>query len=136
MDTTNQTNKNRYLKPGTKVVSNIDGEVGKVVQVNTYRHNGTDAASYLIDTAYGREVWEVNELFVPQSAQACIAKEAIATETAVRNTTNHKCGLILSGFTFDTQTGDWTEYEVITQDGIERWQRHDFVLMSECQDSQ
>ena len=66
MNTTNQTNKNCYLKPGTKVVSNVDGEAGKVVEICTRRRNG-DAASYVVDTAYGRETWEVHDLFVPTS---------------------------------------------------------------------
>lgn len=68
MKTTPATNANRRLKPGTKVVSTRDGEPGKVVRVCTHRRNGIDAWSYLVDTAYGREIWEAGELFVPEQA--------------------------------------------------------------------
>lgn len=65
--TTNETrNANRRLTPGTQVVSTQDGEPGRVVRVCTFRRNGIDAWSYLVDTTYGREVWEVGELFVPE----------------------------------------------------------------------
>ena len=56
------------LKPGTMVVSNIDGEPGRVVRICTYRRNGGQAWSYLVDTASGREIWEAGELFVPTQA--------------------------------------------------------------------
>lgn len=62
MKTTTNTNANRNLKPGTKVVSTLDGEAGTVVRVCTFRRNGIDAWSYLVDTAYGREIWEVGEI--------------------------------------------------------------------------
>ena len=65
MNSTNAMNANRRLAPGTKVVSKADGEPGTVVRVSHYMHNGIDAWSYLVDTAYGRETWEVGELFVP-----------------------------------------------------------------------
>ncbi len=65
MKTTPATNANRNLKPGTMVVSKIDGEPGKVVRICTYRRNGCQAWSYLVDTASGREIWEAGELFVP-----------------------------------------------------------------------
>jgi hypothetical protein len=58
---------------------------------------------------------------------------AIPCETVVLNTTDGERGTILNGFTYEN--GQWTEYEVITQYGIERWQRRDFVLMTECQDA-
>jgi hypothetical protein len=64
------TGTNRRLKPGTKVVSRLDGEPGTVVRVCTYRRNGIDAWSYLVDTTGGREIWEVGELFVPTAEQA------------------------------------------------------------------
>jgi len=70
MKTTNAKNQNRRLKPGTMVVSNIDGEPGRVVRVCTYRRNGIDAWSYLVDTATGREIWEAGDLFVPATEQA------------------------------------------------------------------
>ena len=61
-------NANRNLNTGTKVVSTIDGEPGKVVRICTYRRNGCQAWSYLVDTASGREIWEAGELFVPAQA--------------------------------------------------------------------
>jgi hypothetical protein len=61
---------NRRLTPGTKVVSNLDAEPGTVVRVCTYRRNGIDAWSYMVDTADGREVWEAGELFVPDTQYA------------------------------------------------------------------
>jgi len=62
MKTTKNTNANKNLKPGTKVVSNQDAEPGTIVRVCTFRRNGSAAWSYLVDTAYGREVWEVGEI--------------------------------------------------------------------------
>ena len=59
---------NRRLKPGTRVVSRLDGEPGTVVRVCTYRRNGIDAWSYLVDSTDGREVWDAGELFVPEHA--------------------------------------------------------------------
>ena len=57
-------NPNRHLKPGMRVVNIEDGEPGRIVRVCSYRRNGEDAYSYLVETAYGREVWEVGELSV------------------------------------------------------------------------
>ncbi len=65
--TTNETRKNRRLTPGTRVVSKEDGEPGRIVRVCTFRRNAIDAWSYLVKTAYGEEVWEVGELFVPDA---------------------------------------------------------------------
>ena len=59
-------NANRRLQPGTLVVSTGDGEPGRVVQVCPYRRNGTEAWSYVIKTATGREIWEAGELFTPE----------------------------------------------------------------------
>ncbi len=56
----------RRLQPGTQVVSKTDGEPGRVVRVSTYRRNGIDAWSYLVETAYGREIWDASDLFVPE----------------------------------------------------------------------
>lgn len=56
---------------------------------------------------------------------------ALPCETVVLNTTDGERGTILNGFAYEN--GQWTEYEVVTQYGIERWKRSDFVLMSECQ---
>jgi hypothetical protein len=71
--TTTKTNANpggQNLKPGTLVVSKTDGEPGRVVEVNTFRRNGTAAWSYLIETATGQEVWHAGDLFVPAAAPA------------------------------------------------------------------
>lgn len=68
--TTTRTNKtaSRRLTTGTQVVSKEDGEPGRVAGVCSFRRNGIDAWSYVVQTAYGREVWEVGELFVPELA--------------------------------------------------------------------
>jgi hypothetical protein len=63
---TETTNNNRRLHKGTLVVNSDDGESGRIIEVCTFRRNGIDAFSYAVQTAYGREVWEVGELFVPQ----------------------------------------------------------------------
>ena len=64
--TTNAKNANRRLTPGTRVVSTEDGEAGRIEQVCTFRRNGIEAWSYLIETAYGQETWDAGELFVPE----------------------------------------------------------------------
>jgi hypothetical protein len=56
-------------------------------------------------------------------------------ETRVLNVHDGEAGTILNGFTFDPNTGEWTEYEVVTQYGIERWQRSDFILFSEIEET-
>jgi len=60
---------------------------------------------------------------------------ALPAETRVRNTNDGEPGTILNGFTYDPRAGQWTEYEVVTQYGIERWQRRDFVLLSEIEET-
>ena len=65
LKTDETTRANRRLTPGTTVISTEDGEPGRIVQVCTYRRNGVDAWSYLVETQYGREVWEAGSLFVP-----------------------------------------------------------------------
>ncbi len=50
--------------------------------------------------------------------------------TKVMNTQDAEPGTIVNGFTFDRVTREWTEYEVETAYGIDRWQCSDFVLMS------
>ena len=65
MSTTTK-NAMRRLTPGTQVVSKTDGEPGRVVRVSTYRRNGIDAWSYLVATAYGQEIWDAGDLFVPE----------------------------------------------------------------------
>ena len=59
----------------------------------------------------------------------------LPSETRVLNINDGEPGTILNGFTYDPSEGGWTEYEVVTQDGIERWQRSDFVLFSELEDA-
>jgi hypothetical protein len=56
---------------------------------------------------------------------------SLPAKTRVLNTTDSEPGAILNGFTFDPSAGEWTEYEAVTQYGIERWQRSDFILFSE-----
>jgi hypothetical protein len=53
--------------------------------------------------------------------------------TKVLNTDDGEPGTILNGFTFNQATGEWTEYEVETAYGIERWERRKFVLMTEIE---
>jgi len=67
------------------------------------------------------------------SMQYLKAVSAIPTETKVVNTTDGETGSILNGITFDPAMGEWTEYEVQTARGVERWQRRDFVLMDEIE---
>lgn len=52
--------------------------------------------------------------------------------TKVLNTGDGEVGSVLNGFAYD-HTGEWTEYEVVTQYGIERWERTQFILLSECE---
>lgn len=70
MNTNNTTTTNANHKPGTKVVSKIDGEPGTVVGICTYCRNGFQAWSYLVDTASGREIWHRGDLFLPAQEQA------------------------------------------------------------------
>lgn len=64
---TSQTN--RRLQPGTTVISTLDGERGTVLNVCTYRRNGIDAWSYLIETDAGREIWHSGDLMVLNNEQ-------------------------------------------------------------------
>jgi hypothetical protein len=70
MNASNPNAKNRGLPGGTRVVSKLDGEAGRIERVCTYRRNGSGAWSYLVQTAGGREIWEAGELFVPATHQA------------------------------------------------------------------
>ena len=70
MNNANTNHANRRLKPATKVVAKTDGESGTVTRVCTYRRNGIDAWSYLVDTKDGQEIWETGELFVPANEPA------------------------------------------------------------------
>ena len=55
--------------------------------------------------------------------------------TRVLSTADGEAGVIINGFAFDPDQGGWTEYEVETQYGIERWKRSDFILFSEFEDA-
>lgn len=61
--------------------------------------------------------------------------EHLPTGTRVLNTTDGEAGVIMNGLAFDPECGGWTEYEVETREGIERWQRTDFVLFAELEDT-
>jgi hypothetical protein len=56
--------------------------------------------------------------------------------TRVLSTTDGEPGTIINGFAFDPDQGGWTEYEVETQYGIERWKRSDFILFSEFEETE
>jgi hypothetical protein len=56
----------------------------------------------------------------------------LSNGTRVLNIQDGEPGAIMNGFSFDPESG-WYEYEVETRYGIERWQRTDFVLMSELE---
>ena len=58
---------------------------------------------------------------------------AIEIGTKVLNTNDAEPGTIHSAIAYDAATDQWTEYEVVTAYGIERWQRDEFVLMSEIE---
>lgn len=55
---------NQKLEVGTKVICTNDGEPGRIVRVSTFRRNGINAWSYVVNTAYGNEIWEAGEIFV------------------------------------------------------------------------
>ena len=59
---------------------------------------------------------------------------ALPTGTPVLNTTDGEPGTIMNGFSHD-EAGEWTEYEVATDYGIERWKREDFILLSDLPDA-
>jgi hypothetical protein len=61
--------------------------------------------------------------------------EHLPAGTRVLNTTDGEPGIILNGLAFDLALG-WTEYEIETQHGIERWQRADMALMVEFDDDE
>lgn len=56
--------------------------------------------------------------------------ESLPSETRALNVQDGEVGTILNGFAYDPTAG-WIEYEVVTQYGVERWPRSDFVLFSE-----
>lgn len=58
--------------------------------------------------------------------------EYLPNGTQVLNTDDGETGNIMNGFAFDPACG-WTEYEVATQYGIERWERSNMIPMSELE---
>ena len=56
---------NRHLTPGTRVVNCEDAEPGQVICTLDIDRRG-QACSYIIQTAYGREVWAASAMFVPE----------------------------------------------------------------------
>jgi len=60
--------------------------------------------------------------------------EYLPNGTPVLNTNDGERGTILNGFACDP-VAEWTEYEVTTQYGIERWQRSDMLPISEVNDA-
>lgn len=67
----------------------------------------------------------------PHHATQTMSQPSLPTETRVLKIDDGEPGTILNGFAFDPGTGEWTEYEVVTQYGIERWKREEFVLFSD-----
>jgi hypothetical protein len=67
---TNATTHTRRLAPGTLVISVADGEPGRIIQVCTFRRNGLDAYSYVVETATGREIWHADEVVLPVADEA------------------------------------------------------------------
>lgn len=56
---------------------------------------------------------------------------ALPAETRVLSTLDGEPGSILSSYAFDAS--GWTEYEVVTQYGIEIWRRAEFLLLDEVE---
>ncbi len=59
------TNDLRNLPAGTLVVSTLDGEPGRVVEVCTQNCSRTKATSYVVLTSDGREIWDVADIILP-----------------------------------------------------------------------
>jgi hypothetical protein len=57
---------------------------------------------------------------------------ALPVGTRVLNTGDGESGTVHAAYARNA-AGDWTEYEVVTQYGIEKWQRAGFVLLDEVQ---
>jgi hypothetical protein len=55
----------RNLPAETLVVSTLDGEPGRIVQVCTRNRSRTKATSYVVLTDDGREIWDVSDIFLP-----------------------------------------------------------------------
>jgi hypothetical protein len=63
--TNDATNDLRNLSAGTLVVSTLDGEPGRIVEVCTQNRSRTKATSYVVLTNDGREIWDVSDMFLP-----------------------------------------------------------------------
>ncbi|MCK6458237.1 MAG: hypothetical protein L6Q92_17120, partial [Phycisphaerae bacterium] len=70
----------RNLPAGTLVVSTLDGEPGRVVEVCTQNRSRTKATSYVVLTDDGREIWDVADIILPyaDAADAARVKDAAA----------------------------------------------------------
>lgn len=62
---TNATTNTRCFAPGTLVIAVTDGEPGRILEVCTFRRNGQDAYSYVVQTAAGREIWHADDVVLP-----------------------------------------------------------------------
>ncbi|MCK6458138.1 MAG: hypothetical protein L6Q92_16610 [Phycisphaerae bacterium] len=71
MTQTNETTMGiRNLPAGTLVVSTLDGEPGRVVEVCTQNRSRTKATSYVVLTNDGREIWDVADIILPDNDAA------------------------------------------------------------------
>ncbi|MEK6778948.1 MAG: hypothetical protein AABY80_04695 [Candidatus Deferrimicrobiota bacterium] len=60
----------------------------------------------------------------------------IPNGTEVISMKDGELGSVLNGFGWETDAAGnqvWTEYEVVTQYGIERWMRADFILREDAE---
>ena len=70
-----------------------------------------------------------------ETTNATNEQEHLPAGTRVLNTTDGEHGVILDGFALEPATG-WTEYDVETQHGIERWHQADIAAMMEFEDDE
>ncbi|MBI5763653.1 MAG: hypothetical protein HZA51_09040 [Planctomycetes bacterium] len=72
MTTTKRTNEPTtdlyHLPRGTMVVSTLDGESGTILKVASQNRPRTKASAYVVQTTDGREIWDVQDLFIPDNA--------------------------------------------------------------------
>lgn len=54
------------LTVGTKVVSMLDGELATIIRPSSHNRNQNKAISYLVNTQFGREIWDASDLFIPE----------------------------------------------------------------------
>lgn len=68
MTQTNDVTKDlRNLPAGTLVVSTLDGEPGRIIEVCTQNRSRTKATSYVVQTSDGKEVWDVADIILPNN---------------------------------------------------------------------